>query len=218
VKTDQNKRKKENLAEEAVVKLQQAIMSGELRPNQRLVEKQLSQKYGMSRTPIHEAIRRLEQMGHVTVLENGKASVTELTQSHIRDLYETREALEIKVIELDCARATDAQIKRARELLDLAAKAAAKNDLEAYGSYNTRFHNILLESCRNDKLISIVKTVRDQLYLVNLTRFMTRAELNRVIKQHYLVIDAIGERKTEKAQKAFLKLIRLLSKFPETRI
>jgi DNA-binding GntR family transcriptional regulator len=214
VKTDQ---KKENLAEEALVKLQQAIMSGELRPNQRLVEKQLSQKYGMSRTPIHEAIRRLEQMGHVTVLDNGKASVTELTQRHIRDLYETREALEVKVIELDCVRATDAQIKRARELLDLAAKAAAKNDLDAYGSYNTRFHNILLESCRNEKLISIVKTIRDQLYLINLTRFMTRAELNRVIKLHYLVIDSIGERKTEKAQKAFLKLIRRLSTFSETR-
>ncbi len=218
VETSKNTSRKDSLVEEVLVKLQEAIMSGELRPNERLVEKQLSLKYGMSRTPVHEAIRRLEQMGHVTVVDNGRASVTEFTQRHIRDMFETREALETKVVELACYRATDEQLQSARKFLDLAAEAVAKNDLEAYGSHNTSFHNVLLESCNNEKLISLVKNIRDQYYLGKLTRVMTHEELRRILKLHYVVIDAILSRKAEKAQKSFRKLIRSISIIAETRL
>jgi DNA-binding GntR family transcriptional regulator len=217
-KTDQLKSKKDNLAEEVLRKLQDAIISGDLRPNERLIEKKLSQKYGVSRTPIHDAIIRLQLMGHVTILDDGKAIVTEFSQEHMKDLFEIREALETMVVKLDCARASDEQIKQARSFLDLATEASTRHDLDAFGRYNTSFHNILLESCENKKLIFMVKTVRDQYYLGKLLRVITDEELRRIIKLHYEVIDAIMVRDEEKAQKSFRKLIRSFSKIAETRL
>jgi DNA-binding GntR family transcriptional regulator len=217
-KADLLKGKKDNLAEEVLRKLQEAIISGDLRPNERLIEKRLSQEYGVSRTPIHDAIIRLQLMGHVTMLDDGRAVVTEFSQSHMRDLFEIREALETMVVKLDCARATDEQLKQARSLLDLATESSTRNDLEAFGRYNTSFHNILLESCENKKLISMVKTVRDQYYLGKLLRVITGEELRRIMRLHYEVIDAIIARNEEKAQKSFRKLIRSFSKIAETRL
>jgi DNA-binding GntR family transcriptional regulator len=210
--------KKENLAEEVLKKLQEAIISGELRPNERLVEKQLSQQYGVSRTPVHDAIVRLQLMGQVTLLDDGKAVVTEFSQRHMRDLFEIREALETMVVKLDCERADNEQLKQARRFLDLAAEAAARNDLEAFGKYNTGFHNILLESCENKKLISMVKTVRDQYYLGKLLRVISAEELRRIIRLHYEVIDAILARNEDKAQKSLRKIIRFFSRIAETRL
>jgi DNA-binding GntR family transcriptional regulator len=217
-KTDQLKSKKDNLAEEVLRKIQEAIIRGDLRPNERLVEKKLSQVYGVSRTPVHDALIRLQLMGHVTLLDDGKAIVTEFSQSHMRDLFEIREALETMVVKLDCARATDEQLRQARSFLDLATEASTRNDLDAFGRYNTSFHNILLECCDNKKLIFMVKTVRDQYYLGKLLRVITGEELRRMIKLHYEVIDAIMARNEEKAQKSFRKLIRSFSKIAETRL
>jgi DNA-binding GntR family transcriptional regulator len=142
-------------------------------------------------------------MGQVTILDDGKAVVTEFSQSHMRDLFEIREALETMVVKLDCARAADEQLRQARSFLDLAVDASTRNDLDSFGRYNTSFHNILLESCENQKLIFMVKTVRDQYYLGKLLRVITGEELRRIIKLHYEVIDAIMARNEEKAQKSF---------------
>ena len=85
------KNKKDSLAEEVLIKIQEAVISGDLRPNQRLTEMQMSRKFGMSRTPIREAIRRLQQMGYVTILPNGGAIITEFSPKYIRDQFEIRE-------------------------------------------------------------------------------------------------------------------------------
>lgn len=209
---------KNNRSEEAFIKLQDAIISGKLHPNQRLVEQQLSKEFGMSRTPLREAIRQLQQMGLVTVLPNGGVIVTKFSPEHIKDMFEIREALETMVIKLDCVRATDEQLTKAREYLDLAAEAAGNRDIDQYGLFNTTFHDILLEACGNEKLISMVKTIRDQYYLRRLATLMTDAELRRMVKQHYSIMDALDRRSEAAAQKAFKELIRGIAKIAINRL
>jgi DNA-binding GntR family transcriptional regulator len=212
------KNKKESLAEEAVVKLKEAVISGDLRPNQRLIEVQLSRKFGMSRTPIREAIRRLQQTGDVTILPKGGAIVTEFSREHIIKQFEVREALETLVVKLDCERSTAEQISRARKYLEMAAVAAARHDLDEYDKYEAMFRDIILEACGNDRLITLVKTTRSYNYLARLAHVISDAELSRNIRLQFKLMNSISERNKAGAASSTKKILRLLGKIALARL
>ncbi|MBN1191608.1 MAG: GntR family transcriptional regulator [Dehalococcoidales bacterium] len=209
---------KSKLAEEALIKIQQSIISGDLRPNQRLIEAELSQKLGMSRTPVREAIRRLQQTGYVTIMHNGGAIVTEFSRKNIKDQFEIREALETLVVRLGCELCTEEQISQARKYLESAAEAAGKHDLSKYNQFNALFHNVLLEACGNDRLISLVRTIRDYYYLGKLASIITEAELRSIIKQHFALLEAMSKRDKKVAVKSTRKILRILAKISVTRM
>ncbi len=208
---------RDSLAEEALTRIQESIISGELRPNQRLIEVELSRKLGMSRTPIREAIRRLQQTGYVTILPSGGAIVTEFSQKHIRDQFEVREVLETLVAKLGCERASDEQLKQARQYLNAAAEAAARHDTDTYYRFDGMFRDILLEACGNDRLIGLVKTLRNYYYLGRLARIISEAELRRNIKQQFALIDAMSKRNKTGAARALRDILRGLAKISLTR-
>jgi DNA-binding GntR family transcriptional regulator len=212
------KNKKDSLAEEALSKIQEAIVSGDLRPNQRLIEVQLSQKFGMSRTPIREAIRRLQQTGYVTILPSGGAIVTEFSPKHIKDQFEIREVLETLVVKLACERATEAQISQARKYMETAAEAASRHDLDEYYRFDGRFRDVLLEACGNDRLIALVKTLRDYYYLGRLARVISDTELRRNIKQQFALINSISQRNKAGSAKAIRDILKTLAKISLTRL
>ena len=82
--------------------LRQAILRGELKPGERLMEIQLANKLGVSRTPIREAIRKLELEGLVLMIPRRGAEVAEITEQNLRDVLEVREALEELSVKLAC--------------------------------------------------------------------------------------------------------------------
>jgi DNA-binding GntR family transcriptional regulator len=211
------KSKKDSLAEEALTRIQEAIVSGDLRPNQRLIEVQLSRKFGMSRTPIREAIRRLQQTGYVTILPSGGAIVTEFSQKHMKEQFEIREVLETLVVKLACERATEEQLRMAREYLDQAAEFASRNDVNEYYRFDARFRDILLEACDNERLITLVKTLRNYYYLGRLAHVISEAELRRNIKQEFALISSVSERNKAGAAKAIKEILKTLSRISQTR-
>ena len=91
--------------------LRQAILRGELKPGERLMEIQLANKLGVSRTPIREAIRKLELEGLVLMIPRKGAEVAEITEKSLRDVLEVRRALEELAVELVCEKITDEQIQ-----------------------------------------------------------------------------------------------------------
>ena len=97
--------------------LRQAILRGELKPGERLMEIQLANKLGVSRTPIREAIRKLELEGLVLMIPRKGAEVAEITEKSLRDVLEVRRALEELAVELVCEKITDEQIQDLNELL-----------------------------------------------------------------------------------------------------
>ena len=99
--------------------LRQAILRGELKPGERLMEIQLANKLGVSRTPIREAIRKLELEGLVLMIPRKGAEVAEITEKSLKDVLEVRRALEELAVEIACEKMTAQQIE---EL-----KAAAKS-------------------------------------------------------------------------------------------
>ena len=91
--------------------LRQAILRGELKPGERLLEIQLANKLGVSRTPIREAIRKLELENLVIMIPRKGAVVAEITEKSLRDVLEVRRALEELAIRLACEKMTDSEIK-----------------------------------------------------------------------------------------------------------
>src|SRR5574344_435999 len=98
--------------------LRQAILKGELKPGERLMEIQLANKLGVSRTPIREAIRKLELEGLVLMIPRKGAEVAQITEKSLRDVLEVRKALEQLAVSLSCDRIKEEEI----EELKLAAK------------------------------------------------------------------------------------------------
>ena len=91
--------------------LRQAILRGELKPGERLMEIQLANKLGVSRTPIREAIRKLELEGLVLMIPRKGAEVAEITEKNMRDVLEVRKALEELAVQLACEKITDEEIE-----------------------------------------------------------------------------------------------------------
>ena len=98
--------------------LRQAILKGDLAPGERLMEIQLANQLGVSRTPIREAIRKLELEGLVIMIPRRGAEVAKITEKDLKDVLEVRTSLEELAIGLACERITDEKIERLKEALD----------------------------------------------------------------------------------------------------
>jgi DNA-binding GntR family transcriptional regulator len=156
-------------------------------------------------------------MGYVTILSNGGAIVTEFSPKNMKDQFEIREVLETLVVKLDCERATESQISRARKYIGLAAEAAARQDLKEYYRNDAIFRDIILEACGNDRLIALVKTLRNYYYLGRLANVISAAELRRNIRQQLALIEAISHRNVAGATRAIRDLLKSLARISMTR-
>ena len=145
-------------------KLRKAILTGALKPGERLMEIHLAEKLGVSRTPIREAIRKLELEGLVQMIPRRGAIVTEITEKSMKDVLEVRRALDILSVELACDRITEEEketLEKACQNFELATK---KGDLKEIARQDVAFHDIIVEATRNTKLIQILHNLSEQMF------------------------------------------------------
>ena len=98
--------------------LRQAILRGELKPGERLMEIQLANKLGVSRTPIREALRKLELEGLVNMVPRKGAEVADITEKSLRDVLEVRKALEELSVQLACEKITEEEIEELKRVAE----------------------------------------------------------------------------------------------------
>ena len=144
--------------------LRQAILKGELKPGERLMEIALAERLGVSRTPIREAMRKLEQEGLVVMIPRRGAQVANITEKDLNDVLEVRIALENVAIEKACARMTEEEMRR----LWLAAKefehTIAEGNLVKLAEADVAFHEVIYQASDNKRLIQVLNNMRDQIY------------------------------------------------------
>ena len=144
--------------------LRQAILRGELKPGERLMEIKLANKLGVSRTPIREAIRKLELEGLVLMIPRRGAEVAEITEKSLNDVLEVRMALENLSIENACARMTEEQLdelwKAARNFEDT----MAEGNLVRLAEADVAFHEVIYKSSDNRRLNQVLNNLREQIY------------------------------------------------------
>ena len=198
------------LADQAFEALKQGIDSGELRPNQRLVELEIAKKLGVSRTPTREALKRLELAGYATTASGGGLIVAELsTVEQIQNQFEIREALETAAIKLACQRATEKQINKAEEYYKRGMEAILNRDMEQYVELHRKFHEALYAACGNKQLLSLVRLFRYLYFDRRLTRVYTPRDWGTQIKHHSRILEALRERNASRAEKALVRHLRV---------
>ncbi|MEH0579989.1 MULTISPECIES: GntR family transcriptional regulator [Streptomyces] len=182
--------------ERVLVTLRQEIIAGRLRPGDRLVERELADRFGVSRVPVREAIRALVAEGFVLFETPRRTVVRRLSPTDVKELFELREALEVYAAGLAAARATPEDLADLRELLASAAHATETGDAEAITDINTRFHDRLLAMAGNTLLISVMEPVGGRL------QWLTRRneEWPQLLTEHQELYDAIASGDPERAR------------------
>ena len=172
--------------------LLQAILKGELKPGERLMEIAHAEKLGVSRTPIREAMRKLELEGLVNLIPNKGAYVTGITQKDVKDIYMIRSLLEGLCARWATEHITKEQMEEMEENVYLSKFHAQKGHLEQLAELDNRFHDILYEACDSKMLEHQLKDFHQYVLRV---RKKTLASANRgpkSIDEHELSMVAIN--------------------------
>lgn len=183
-----------SLHDELVVRLQRLIIEGELTPGEKVPEKELCERYNVSRTPMREALKVLASEGLVTLTPNRGSSVTAITVEDLEEVFPVMGALEALSGELACEKITDAEIaaigKSHREMI---AHYRAQR-LPEYFAVNEAIHNAILKAARNETLAGqhrmLSARVRRARYLAN----MTRERWDKAVAEHEEILAALEAR------------------------
>ena len=181
--------------------LRQAILRGELKPGERLMEIQLANKLGVSRTPIREAIRKLELEGLVLMIPRKGAEVAEITEKNMRDVLEVRKALEELAVQLACDKITKEEIEEMKKATEDFKKILKSKDITEIAEADVRFHDIIYMATDNQKLIQLLNNLREQMYRYRL-EYVKDTEYHAVLlREHQELVAAMFASKKDEARK-----------------
>ncbi|WP_294157074.1 GntR family transcriptional regulator [uncultured Selenomonas sp.] len=182
--------------------LRDAIRKGILKPGERLMEIQLAEELGVSRTPVREAIRKLELEGYVIMMPRRGTYVASMSIRDINEIFEIRTALESLSNGLAAERITAEELESLQRLLVQIGGYVEDGDMENIVKTDIEFHDLLYHAARNSRLVGIISNLRDQL-----TRFRTLSmsypgRLEVTQEEHREIVEAISEGDVKRARKA----------------
>lgn len=181
--------------------LRQAILRGELKPGERLMEIQLANKLGVSRTPIREAIRKLELEGLVLMIPRKGAEVAEITEKSLRDVLEVRRALEELAVQLVCEKITEEEIEELKAAAREFENVLKDGDITKIAEADVRFHDVIYMVTDNQKLIQLLNNLREQMYRFRV-EYLKREEVRpQLLAEHEEIIATIERREKDTATK-----------------
>lgn len=144
--------------------LREAILKGELKPGERLMELQLAAKLGVSRTPIREAIRMLEQEGLAVTIPRKGAEVARMTEKDMEDVLQIRDALDELAASIACEQISEEELAELRHTMHEFEESTKTGDVKRIAEADVRFHDIIYHATRNVKLENMLNNLREQMY------------------------------------------------------
>ena len=184
--------------------LREAILRGDLVAGERLMELQLAAKLGVSRTPIREAIRMLEQEGLAITIPRKGAIVAGMTEKDMQDVLEIREALEELSVQVACDKITDEEIAKLQKNMKNFEHSLKSGDLKKMAQADVEFHDVIYQATDNPKLISMLNNLREQMYRYRVEYLKNPQNHEQLLKEHEAIYKGI----VEKDKKAVTEMIR----------
>jgi DNA-binding GntR family transcriptional regulator len=182
------------LHNELADRLRYMIVEGELAPGEKLAEKELCSQFGVSRTPLREAMRVLATEGLVLLTPNRGCTVARLTLADLDEAFPIMGALEALSGELACRHITDAEVARIRELHERMVRKYEAGALRDYFKLNEQIHQLILAAARNPTLaqmqLSLAGRVRRARYMAN----MSPARWARAVAEHEKILEVLAAR------------------------
>ncbi len=187
--------------------LERMIESGELKAGDRLNENALAQRIGVSRGPIREACRGLEQSGLVTVVVNRGVFVREIGNQEAQELYDIRARLMGLAGHTLAPKVTKAQIGALREMVARMADAVAADDLNRYYPVNLRFHSTIMDYAGNDRLSALYASIEREMHLFRRKTLDMPGRMVISNAEHARIVDALEAKDQIRAEREMVEHI-----------
>lgn len=200
--------------------LRDAIKRGILEPGERLMEVQLADELGISRTPVREAIRKLEQEGYVIMMPRRGTYVSSVSVKDVKEIFEIRSALETLAAELATLRIEPDELDKLRTLLaEIEGHIERQDSMDKIVATDVEFHGLLYQVSRNERLVAIISNLMEQLARFRTLSMSYPGRLKETLKEHRAMVEAIAagnvdaardaaERHMEQAEATLLKAMR----------
>lgn len=179
--------------------LRKAILTGELKPGERLMEIHLANKLGVSRTPIREAIRKLELEGLVIMIPRRGAEVAQITEKSLKDVLEVRRALDALCVELACDRISAEEQEQLKKACDEFVRATETKDATIIAKADVAFHDIIVQATGNQRLIQLINNLSEQMYRYRFEYIKDEIRHDSLIEEHKIIYESIVKRDKKKA-------------------
>jgi DNA-binding GntR family transcriptional regulator len=181
--------------------LHEAILSQALPGGTPLIEAQLAELFGVSKTPVREALQRLAQTGLVDIVAIRGASVHDITKAEIKDIFELRLTLEPLALSQSIPNLSENELNLLDTLLKNAKLALQKRDLPALSQANAAFHETLVSGSDNALLLSWLKSLSERRRLISIQGWNLNNRSTKEWQEHRSILDAVKDRDTKQAVK-----------------
>lgn len=179
--------------------LRQAILTGELKPGERLMEIHLANRLGVSRTPIREAIRKLELEGLVTMIPRRGAEVAQITEKSMKDVLEVRRTLDALSAELACERISKEEEEALKKACQDFEDAVKTKDAKIIAKADVALHDIIAAATGNQRLIQLINNLAEQMYRYRFEYIKDASQHERIIQEHRVIYESIIKKDKEAA-------------------
>lgn len=175
-------------------KLQKDILTGKLKPGEKLTEQNLCKTYGVSRTPVREALRQLETDGLVENILNRGAFVIGMTDQDYEDMFELRKAYEIQAVKWAIERITEEEMDRLEETFEFMEFYTLRNDVEKMLTINNGFHQVIYEASHNRMLQKLLSSYQNYLRYKGMASVYDDNYLATVLEEHRAIFKAFKDK------------------------
>ena len=180
--------------------IREAIINGTFAPGERLMEIQMADEMGVSRTPVREAIRKLEMEGFVVMIPRRGTYVSNMSIKDINDVYEIRISLDTLAAGLAAERISDEELEELQRLLVKVGNAIEENDMAKVVEADIEFHDVLYKASRNERLRNIINNLREQITVIRGVSMRYPGRLKDTQEEHRRLVESIAARNVEKSQ------------------
>ncbi|MCI8391176.1 MAG: GntR family transcriptional regulator [Roseburia sp.] len=188
--------------------LREAILKGELKPGERLMEIQLSNRLGVSRTPIREAIRMLEQEGLAVTIPRKGAQVAKMTEKDMEDVLQIREALDELAASIACEQISKEELAELRDTMLEFEESTTTGDVQRIAEADVRFHDIIYQATGNPRLVNILNNLREQMYRYRVEYLKDEKSYPVLVQEHRQIIEGLAARNKEMVSAAMQMHVR----------
>lgn len=194
-----------SLTEQVYQRLRAEVLSCQLEPGADISEAELAERFGVSKTPVREALAALRQDGLVRTFPRRGYQITPITFGDMNELFDLRTILEVGTAELACDHITEDELDRLRDLATVAYDKDENTTIDAFIAANRNFHLAIAEASRNERLLRILSR-----QVAELERFFYLGAQLRDVNQetnaeHYEIVETLARRDKVRARELMIR-------------
>jgi DNA-binding GntR family transcriptional regulator len=175
-------------------KLQKAIINKKLEQGEIITEKQISREFGVSRTPVREALYKLTATGLIRIIPNKGFLISKWSIKEIKDVFEIRIVLERMAVELFIKNISQENVERLEEIIRKTEKVVKENNFMKAVKMNDKFHGLIIEKSNNREMFNMMEPLKNKINIFRLISISTPSRLEKSLEEHKRIFNSIAKK------------------------